>query len=447
MLDWVLRPAMTARRRIDRNVLWVLVAGFSLIIVLLLVSGFVGIQAMEMVERRSAALHEHHRVSTRLIDEVQGEEAGLSSIFYALAASPRPVDRLSLLQKLDSVEAQVSKTLQLRLAGPEAARWTAVHSSLQEFIREVRHLLQSPADRIEMPASLYRAHENLASELSNLVTANYESATQEETQFGLRGQERMRHSLALLGVALLLAVVCAAATVRIVIHMFQRIEWQSRELSRLSGHVLETQEQIVRRFSRELHDEFGQTLTAIEANLATVPRLSPAVAARLEDCTLLVKDAMASVREISQLLRPSTLDDFGLAPSLQWLADSFSQRTGVLVDLQVDFNTRLAGEAETHLFRIAQEALTNVSRHSDATHVKLALGADNGRLRLLVSDNGRGLQQGLGRRGFGLIGMRERMRAAGGRLDIQSDKTGVTVVAEVPLDGVAQEANPSIAGG
>jgi signal transduction histidine kinase len=438
---------MTARRRIDRKVVRVLIVGFSLTIVLLLVSGFVGIQAIEIVEERSAALHERQRVSTRLIDEIQGEEAGLSNIFYALATGPRPVDRVTLLRKLDGMEAQVSKTLRTAFAGPEATRWAGVHVAVDEFIAEVRRLLQAPGDRVETPPSLYRAHENLAGELSNLVTANYQAAVAGEAQFGLRGHERMRHSLFLLGVALLLAVGCAAATVLIVMHMFHRTEWQAGELSRLSGHVLDTQEQMLRRFSRELHDEFGQTLTAIEANLAAVPRTSPAVAARIEDCSLLVKDAMASVREISQLLRPSTLDDFGLAASLQWLSDSFSQRTGIQVDLQVEFHDRLSGETETHLFRIAQEALTNVARHSGASRADLVLRAEEGMLRLKVSDNGRGLPHGGPRRGFGLMGMRERMRAAGGQVEIRSDKKGVTVVAEVPLDGIAQEANPSFVGG
>jgi signal transduction histidine kinase len=151
------------------------------------------------------------------------------------------------------------------------------------------------------------------------------------------------------------------------------------------------------------------------------------------------------VRELSQLLRPSTLDDFGLASSLQWLAESFAQRTQIAIEPKLTFEGRLQGDIETHLFRIAQEALTNVVRHSGATSATVSLFEDNGRLHLAVADNGRGLpagrasvSRGGSSGGFGLIGMRERMRAAGGLLKVQSGGggaggSGVTVIAEVPL--------------
>jgi signal transduction histidine kinase len=219
-------------------------------------------------------------------------------------------------------------------------------------------------------------------------------------------------------------------------------------LSRLSAHVLETQEEILHRISRELHDEFGQNLTAIEANLAAIPRPEQQVASRVEDCLLLVKDAMSNVRDMAQIMRPSTLDDFGLVVSLQFLVDSFAQRTDVVVEHHLQFDGRLAGETETHFFRIAQEALTNVARHSGATQVKVSLESCNGRLRLAVSDNGRGLAPDHNKRGFGLIGMRERMRALGGELNVRSGPEGLIVVAEVPLVGIEQESqDPNFARG
>jgi signal transduction histidine kinase len=440
---------MTHRRRLDRKVVWVLVAGFSLTIVTLLVSAFAGIQAIELVESRSVYLMEQHRMSTRLIDEIQGEEAGLSSIFYAVRMNPANVDRATLLNQLKNYEAAVSKTISAAQAGPGARQWSEVAGAAREFIAEVRELLQSPEPPVETPARLYRAHENLVTEMASLVSENYQAAVEEEAMLGRSARERMRHSLGLMAVALGLSVICAAATVIVALQMFQRTEWQARELSRLSGHVLDTQEQMLHRFSRELHDEFGQTLTAIKANLAAVPRDSPDVAPRIEDCVLLVQDAMANVREMSQLLRPSVLDDFGLVPSLQWLAESFSLRTGIKVEPHLDFNGRLPGETETHVFRIAQEALTNVARHSGATRVRMSLGQDRESVRLSVADNGGGIQAKTKKSGgFGLIGMRERMVAAGGRLEIQSSENGVTILAEIPLNGIPEAAaNPGLVGG
>jgi signal transduction histidine kinase len=438
---------MILGRRIDKNILWVLAAGFALTILSLLSSGYLSIQAMATLEARSSALREHHRISTRLIDEIQGEEAGLSGIFYALAARQRHVNRDELLGRLESIEKAVASTLRQARAGSDAEQWTGAKAAVERFIAEVRGLLGASEMKLDPPASLYYAHEALVTEISNLVSANYQTAIEEEAQEGTRHRGRLRQALALLAVALTLSVICAVATVRIAGLVFRRAEWQSRELSRLSGHVLDTQEQMLHRFSRELHDEFGQTLTAIGANLAAVPAESPEVSARIEDCLLLVQDAMGSVRELSQLLRPSTLDDFGLGPSLQWLADSFAQRTGIAVTQRLEFRGRLHGETETHLFRIAQEALTNVARHSGATAVQLSLQSERGTLRLAVADNGHGLKTRVVE-GLGLIGMHERMRVAGGQLEIQSSPQGVTVTAEVVLDGTEQaEAHPSLVSG
>jgi signal transduction histidine kinase len=217
-------------------------------------------------------------------------------------------------------------------------------------------------------------------------------------------------------------------------------------MSRLSDHVLERQEETVRNFSRELHDDLGQTLSAIEANLVAIRPASAAQSERLEDCLLLAKDAISKVREMSQFLRPAMLDDFGLGPSLQWLAESFTQRTGIEVATRVEFEGRVDPGIETHVFRIAQEALTNIARHSRATRADLILERAGENIRLTVRDNGGGFSEERGR-GFGLMGMRERMSSAGGTFDITSTTSGVTVRAEAPIDGFDQKpAHTGIAG-
>src|SRR5205085_1875927 len=142
------------------------------------------------------------------------------------------------------------------------------------------------------------------------------------------------------------------------------------------------QEATARRFSHELHDELGQSLTAVKTNLSALNSGGSGGDERLADCLRLVDDAIGNVRQMSQLLRPTILDDFGLEAGLRWLAEGFSARTGIDVKVDSNHSGRLADETETHLFRIAQEALTNVARHSGAKHVRMRLESAGGEICL-----------------------------------------------------------------
>src|SRR6202035_3682959 len=127
-----------------------------------------------------------------------------------------------------------------------------------------------------------------------------------------------------LGSSLVLALLCAVFTVRMTAELFRKMEWQAGELSRVSWHMLENQETTARRFSHELHDELGQSLTAIKANLLQLESNNHPDPARLEDCKHLVDEAVQNVREMSQLLRPTILDDFGLDAGIRWQTERFA---------------------------------------------------------------------------------------------------------------------------
>jgi signal transduction histidine kinase len=220
------------------------------------------------------------------------------------------------------------------------------------------------------------------------------------------------------------------------------MEQQSSDLARVTWHMLESQETAARRFSHELHDELGQSLTAIKANLTALDPSAPADPARLEDCRKLVDEAIQNVRELSHLMRPTILDDFGLDAGIRWLSERFGQRTGIQVDYKSNFHDRLADQTETHLFRIVQEALTNVARHSGATRVGIELERNHGRVHLTVKDNGRGFQgNGASGSGLGLVGMRARAQSVGGALEIKSEG-GVSVDLWAPMDNRTSDANP-----
>lgn len=202
-------------------------------------------------------------------------------------------------------------------------------------------------------------------------------------------------------------------------------------LQMFSRQLIEAQEEERRRISRELHDQIGQILTAIKMNLHTVQqaRGSSEISSYVKDNIEAVDEALRLVRDLSVDLRPPVLDDFGLVTSLCWYVDRYSKRTGLEVDVVIDLldqNQRFSREVETACFRIAQEALTNIARHAQASQVRLQLVKNGNILLLSIKDDGVGFDlESLRKRApraatLGLISMQERAHAAGGTIEINS---------------------------
>ena len=202
--------------------------------------------------------------------------------------------------------------------------------------------------------------------------------------------------------------------------------------------VVEGQELERRRLARELHDETGQALTSILLGLKRVEEAKTegdAHGAASELRAEIVK-TLQGVRRLAVELRPKALDDFGLVPALERLAEAFGGDSGIAIDLEANVgDDRLPPEMETALYRIAQEALTNVAKHARAQHVSVVVTRRHGSVTILVEDDGRGFgARGGDDDGLGLVGMRERVGLLGGRLAIESTEgSGTTIVAEVPL--------------
>jgi two-component system, NarL family, sensor histidine kinase DevS len=201
----------------------------------------------------------------------------------------------------------------------------------------------------------------------------------------------------------------------------------------VAGQELERQ-----RLARELHDETGQALTSILLGLKAVEeaRAGPETDAAAEQLRELVVATLQDVRRLAVELRPKALDDFGLVPALERLVNSFSESTGIAVELEASLgDKRLPGEVETTLYRIVQEALTNVVKHAHARHVSIILIRREQKVTALVEDDGEGFDQALNHEaGLGLVGMRERVALVDGRLMVESSAgSGTTLAVEVPL--------------
>jgi signal transduction histidine kinase len=214
------------------------------------------------------------------------------------------------------------------------------------------------------------------------------------------------------------------------------------ELERLSARLVTVQEQERRSLARELHDEVGQALTAIKMDVAVAMRgLAPGSreTSALEDARSIAENTLQGVRDLSQLLHPSMLDDFGLPEAVGAYLRSFSKRTGIRTELvQYGMEQRLSPEAEVCVYRIVQEALTNVARHSGARNATVTLARATDHLQMTVEDDGRGVgargARGPASRGLGIIGMRERAQALGGTFVLEPRPGGGTrVSARIPV--------------
>ena len=201
--------------------------------------------------------------------------------------------------------------------------------------------------------------------------------------------------------------------------------------------VVEAQELERARLARELHDETGQALTSILLGLKPLEQSAESAEAQqaLESVRELVISTLQNVRRLAVELRPSALDDFGLVPAVERLAETFREQSGLRVDLESQLGeARLPRDAETTLYRVIQEALTNVLKHAGARRVSILLQRKSGAVVAVVEDDGSGFDPGDTRAdALGLVGMRERVSLVGGRLQVESTPgAGTTVVAEVP---------------
>ena len=427
------------------NIFRVLTAGFGLVVVLLLAAALVAVRNIHAIRESAAGLIGEQEVARRLIGELHGQQTSLSEVFSVLARDPDSVDEGAILKQLDTADADTARIAAEGARTADRDLWARLKQASFAFSAEARHILAEDEPETFAPVELFREHEDFMTVVARLVEREYRQAGAAQAQLNQLTSELLHTTVIFAGSSVLLALLFAIITVRMVSRLIRGMEWQTAELGRVSWHMLEDQEATARRFSHELHDELGQSLTAIKTNLAALATAGQAAAERTADCLRLVDEAIGNVRQMSQLLRPTILDDFGLAASLRWQVEGFAARTGIETRFESNFDGRLPGETETHLFRIAQEALTNVARHAGARRVTVKLTAEKGQLRLSVEDDGKGLAgtpaEG---RGMGMIGMRARARIAGGELTERS-RPGQGVLIEVRLP-IHDETHPHSAG-
>ena len=234
------------------------------------------------------------------------------------------------------------------------------------------------------------------------------------------------------------------ARVRVFVELYRKtreLERLNGELRRISSHLIKMQDEEHRRIARELHDGLGQELAVLKMIVSQIPQYN-SIDTKDQAATEageIVTRAIKQVRSMSHLLHPPLLDEVGLLPALRWYSEGLTKRSGIATSLEVepaDF-PRLTGDLETAIFRVIQEALTNVFRHSGASKAWVTLSQQSGQVMVKVADDGKGVGEEIvkmraGSLGVGLAGMRQRAKEFGGNLRVTNANPGTLVEIVIP---------------
>jgi len=287
--------------------------------------------------------------------------------------------------------------------------------------------------------SLRPRRDELSAQVSRMLVENNEMDQQTEAAI-TRIYDRVERDL----YTFLLATVAAIGITGVALafanrRLFRHLSDLSMQKSTLARKLISLQEEVLRSVSRELHDEFGQIFTAIGAMLSRlerkgVPPDSP-VRADLAEVRAITQSALEKVRSLSQMLHPAVLDDYGLEKAVEWYVPQFEKQTGIGVKYEKSgAGPPIGDEKAIHVYRILQEALNNVARHSGSKWATVRVHYAPDQLRLEVEDHGAGLRPTAGHTGLGLVAMRERAELLKGDLRLQNVPQGGTLVSlKVPI--------------
>jgi signal transduction histidine kinase len=439
---------LSASKITETSVLRVLAAGFVMVLLPGLMAGLAGVQSLRSIQDNAADLVLELRLASNLVVQIQRQLIGLSALTHRLAKSPGAIDAEEVRALVADAEANIAGIAESGQATAEAQQWRKLEVASRAFSEEARRCLELEDVPIAATRDLFDRHQDLVSVAAALTNLSYRRAVQSQARIDAQSRSLIGETGVIVGVSVALAAVFAALTLIVATRLIRQLENQSGELIRVSWHLLESQESAARRFSHELHDELGQSLTAVKAHLAA---LRPAIKddpSQLDETLALVDEAMENAREMSHLLHPRVLDDFGLAAALRSLTERLAQRTAIRFSFESDLEQRLPRETATHLFRIAQEALTNIMKHSHATSVEIQLRMEGRAVTLSIRDNGRGFPESTARPGLGLVAMGARAQQMGGELKLRS-QPGRGALVEVTVPEVGEydgEEDRSIAG-
>jgi signal transduction histidine kinase len=444
------KPGETLKSR-----LWpVLILGFGTLLVLVVFSGVAALgrarQAYAAIARLYDAQQRTEQSLTRLRASVQSSALTVRD-FLLDPAAPVGDFRRELVKSQQSAAAELSQLRSL-VAPEDGARVAGLAQDVDAYWQAIDPLFTwSAAQKARLsPEFLKRdviprrqAVLALVSEIQNLT---YVTVNKRRAEIESRLAALPFYAGVLIVPTVIVALIVAVLTVfrifeleRIASERSRDMEAAEREMRDLSRQLVRTQEEERRLLSRELHDQIGQTLTAVRINLGNLEEAladdGDNVRYTIDQSKRLAEQALRSVRDIAMGLRPAMLDDLGLEAALQWQARQHSRVCGVPVTVSVEGAlTGLSDAHRTCIYRIVQEALNNAAKHAEAHDIAVSVRCDERSVSISVHDNGRGFDMFTTSGGLGLIGMKERVRQLDGEILIVSEPgQGTDLIADIPL--------------
>jgi signal transduction histidine kinase len=434
---------------------FILAIGFGTLIVLIAMLGFGAIRRARAIYNEMESTQQTYLEAESFRRDIAADMyiADILVRDYLLDPSPQsaPLHRQQLLEIRDSLQQRMDLLAQ-RMGESDSRGLSRLKTEVQAYWDSLDPIFEwTPQEKAALSWSFLRhkvlprrkAVMDLAREVAKLNKENLDRERQRIHQ-----SQEVLHSflLKMMGFALSLGTVVALLTTyRVAVlerrhnEQTQRIEQAENNLRRLSRRLVQAQEVERKALSRELHDEVGQMLTAlgIEVGNLQSPRMSgeEAFRTRIEDIKRLNTGAMRAIRDLAMGLRPSMLDDLGLAPALEWQGREFSRHTGVPAVITVEGT--LDDLPETHrtcIYRVVQEALTNCAKHAKARSVVVSVNGRADSVEAVIQDDGAGFAPGSRPAGLGLLGIEERVQELEGTLRIISKPgKGTTLCVTIPV--------------
>jgi signal transduction histidine kinase len=439
-----LRPASTIRGA--------LVAGFAVVFAVWVFAGYELIHSLHGVEQRALATQESLARGADVLSVIR-RNVLLASIYLRDALiDSGDIARAHYREEMRQLRGEIDQRLPAYVLEVELAverdQWTKLRATLEQYWASVDFVFspELPTNTAQAASLLRRnvlpVREDVLRLLDSLKALQRVSQNGHDVELALLYRDGRMRFVWIVSGALLLGIAVAGFAFRYVGGLEREIERQRlaeahnlHDLERLSARLVDAQEQERRKLARELHDEVGQALTAIKMEVGVALR-SGADDARsrgaLEEARGIAEATLQNVRDLSQLLHPAMLDDFGLPETLAAYLRSFSKRTGIRAQLTHDgLEERLPADVEVCIYRIVQEGLTNVAQHSGALSCSVSVTRREESVTLVIEDTGRGItgeadRMATARRGLGMVGMRERAQALSGRFSIENRSEGGT---------------------